>query len=278
MPKRNRTNPGTGKPITLEGFNNSPLCEGYRWIIKNEEILIKYVARLIVGQYRHVSQLIKGVASIAPNISNDAIQEVIKKLGTPATDGLRWNRDGWVFQMISWVAARLSADSQTAIAPPHTQRSEKGVDNLMVHLHTSGTQLDSITIGEDKATINARNTITQEVWPELEEYETGKRDNELLCSVTALLERSVPGHVDQLIQNILWREKRGYRVSMTIEPSLDDDKSRNTLFKGYDKIVKGNCKRRRAETIALKNMRSWMDSFCKKLISELETMKKVKHV
>lgn len=257
-------------PIELNSYSCAPTCFGFAWTINNEDLLARYVAHLLMGHFRYVSHLINKEDKEIPGLTASAIKEVIRKLKPPNTKEERWHRDGWLFQMISWVAAKLSSDSHTAITAPHTQPTEKGVDSLMVHLDPSHEILSFITISEEKATTNDRSMIRDKVWPEFRKYETGQRDSELLNVVTATLERFASDHVDKLIENIFWKEQRYYRVSITCKSDRDNRKRKKALFKGYDEVVEGDLKRRRAETLNIDNLRDWMDAFCRKLIKYLK--------
>src|ERR1051326_5013715 len=103
--------------ITLEPFSDDPLCAGNRCTLLDKKRLSEYVAQLLLGQFLHVSRLLEGVTTAVPPTTIKAIDEVIQLLSTPGTENARWQRDGWVFQMISWVVARHSESFSTAIGP-----------------------------------------------------------------------------------------------------------------------------------------------------------------
>ena len=100
---------------------------------------------------------------------------------------------------------------------PHLIPAHKGFDGLQINLRGKQ-ELYGVVIFEDKATQNARNTITSKVWPEFRDFESGVRENELMQETTALLYR-VPGvDVDKAIEGIVWKHVRKYRISITGEP------------------------------------------------------------
>ncbi len=260
----------TKLPLRLITSGQQPLCHGYKWQIRNEDYLAKLVAKLLLGHYRHVQKILKNSNSISPHISSEMKTEVKRKLKDTSSDQLRYQRDGWVFQMISWIAIKIS-DPHLHTAIPHSQPAQKGFDNLVVQLTDDMKSIDFIYICEDKATENSRKTITTKVWPEFAKFETGSRDNELVNEVTPILERlhrNINIDIDKSISKIFWEKERHYRVSLTTE-NVNNDQDRKILFKGYDQKVKGNVKRRRAENINISGLREWMNNFCNKIIKQL---------
>jgi len=89
----------TEMPLTLAPVSHGTLCHGSRWIIADEEDLTSTVARLALGQARHVAAILAGIDKMPPAI----------KLLTVPTGKPPYHRDGWVFQAISWIAAHRGA-------------------------------------------------------------------------------------------------------------------------------------------------------------------------
>lgn len=241
-------------------------CHGYQWLIQNEDYLAQLVAKLLMGQYRHVQKILgnddPGRAAL---IGQEGINDLIKKM-TATTDTEIYHRDGWVFQMITWIAAKLIEPGLMS-APPQSQSAMPGLDNLFVR--AEGNKVTQVVIGEDKATINERDTVRKKVWPELKDFETGRRDHELLNEITPILERnSGELDVDECLVSLFWEQIRAYRVCITVETPKDAN-TRKRLFKDYDKVAAGPINKRCAETFVVGPLRPWMDSFCGKVINEL---------
>ena len=89
--------------------------------------------------------------------------------------------------------------------------------------------------------------------------EAGKRDNLLAAKVSTLLDSRPDLHPDQAIRQVFWKQARAYRVAITVDDVHGNANGRRRLFKGYYKTVSGNVSRRRAETLHLDDLRSWMD-------------------
>ena len=260
-------------PIKLTQCDECPLCHGFSWTITDELRLAELVARLMLGHYRHVQRVLNSDDNApSPQVSDSMIDDLVVKIGLPATDTHRYHRDGWVFQMISWVAAKI-AEPEAIMAIPHSQAAQKGFDNLIIQLANRDNEVTVVVISEDKATENSRNTVTSKVWPELVDFESGRRDHELVNEVTSILERyHKKVDVDKVIADIFWDKARHYRISITTD-CIDDEAHRKTLFGGYNIKVAGHEKRRRAETIKVEQLRPWMDAFCVKIAACLEDMR-----
>jgi hypothetical protein len=81
--------------------------------------------------------------------------------------------------------------------------------------------------------------------------------------------------LDSAIANILWHDARRYRVSITIGDTHNNADARAQLFKGFDDSVPGAATRRRADTIYLPAMRSWMASFAARVIVKIKAVANV---
>lgn len=194
-------------------------------------------------------------------------------------DPRRWHRDGWVFQMLSWIAAQQSAKSKTLMKAPQPRTADKGLDGLIIRLPTSD-ELAFLVIGEDKATTDPRATITQKVWPELDLFESGARDAEVTSDVEALLSQiSDDDERARLVSTVLWETPWRYRIAITIPAVSDNKAGRALLFDQYEAHVCGEtCERRGAETYMVSSLRQWMDSFCENIIARLEEQRQAADV
>jgi hypothetical protein len=182
-----------------------------------------------------------------------------------------WHRDGLVFQAISWIAAHKSSGAATSIfSLPHQIPAHKGFDGLQIELDNKK-HLTGLIIFEDKVTDNPRSTIQQQVWPELELLHNDKRQTVIMQETTALLQRSRVDDPDELIEGIVWKNIRRFRVSITGEDGHDANPKLSALFKGYDGVVPGkDASVRRAEVVCLGNLRPWMQNFAKKVSKAID--------
>jgi hypothetical protein len=222
--------------LTLSQIDHGNLCHGWAWTVEDEDALAERVARVALGQYRHVAKILAGVDVLESGASTDHVAAAIKLL--TVEDGEDpWHRDGWIFQTISWIAAHQQVKGAVT-RPPHILKAHKGFDGMQLELADDGKCVTAVVVFEDKATINARDTIRDEVWPGIVALEAGERVTELTHETSAMLEaqqnRDPDLDIDAAISNILWKEVRRYRVSITIDDTHLKNTDRARLFKGFD--------------------------------------------
>ncbi len=262
--------PVTG--LTVIDAHNEPSFLGYRWEISACDDLAELVARLVVGQYLYVSKIIQGLRGLKLSLTATSKQRRINQIGNPSGKKQVEQRDGWIFQMISWIAAHEAGVKY--ITPPHSQPAFKGFDSVMLKVSDDGLRIEGVVVGEDKATINARKTITDKVWPEIRKLETEVRDDELVELVTSLLSRYFPEDVERHLAATFWRnDTRAYRVCIGSHDFDDSSNGRSSLFAGFVEVAPGSTVRRLTETLYTSiGIRPWMAKFSELVVAKLEKM------
>lgn len=257
-------------PISLTPISNGKRWTGYDWSVDSDDELAELVARIALGQYRHVLHILDqtGFAGSAP--ANTVLKGALQLLTVP-DGGEPFHRDGWLFQTISWIAAHIQ-DNASLIAPPHMQHAHKGFDGLHVEIDEETQTVRSVVICEDKATSKPRDTIRDLVWEEFSDLEAGNRDNLLAAEVSTLLSTRPELDPDQALQQILWKKVRSFRVAITVGDHHNSVDGRKRLFKGYSKVISGQVSRRRAETLHLDDLRLWMNCLAKRAQKAAEKM------
>lgn len=258
--------------LTLTKADAPALCQGSEWVVADIDALAAQVARIAVGQYRHVSRILLGGAATDAAVTAAAKADAIGLLTVkPGADP--WHRDGWIFQAISWIAAHHAGG--VAIKAPHLIKAHKGFDGLKLDLGAAG-EVQGVIVFEDKATENPRDTIRDDVWPGIAKLEKGERSNELTQAVSGLLEgqqRSFPDlDIDAAVQTIIWKDARRYRVAITVGTPHAADDRRQALFKGYDAHAPGDIGRRGAETLHVADLRPWMQAFADLTIAKVQAL------
>jgi len=241
-------------------------CQGITFEVTDVDALAKTIALVLIQEYALALRLMDGADHSTEKISFeiDDIEDIIQRRLHPT---VIYHRDGFLFQLMMWLATHLDLQDGDLVALPHSQGSAKGQDSIVVHRSTDA--VVALTICEDKATENPRDMVRDEVWPEIKEYEQGGRRDELRSNIIATLGiGGIPSaEAQNLIRGISWTGKRRYRVRVTIEANQRTSK----LFKGFEEIVSGDNEMRRGETTALPSMRNWMTTLAGKIENELRS-------
>ncbi|MBO9652100.1 MAG: hypothetical protein J7605_26625 [Variovorax sp.] len=250
--------------IALTPYDDGKLCYGSTWTVRNLDALAEEIARVAVGQAEHIAEIFTraGIAELETTAAavNDAT-ELLSVTDQP------YHRDGWLFQVMSWIAAHRAAPG-SLIRAPHMLLAHKGFDGLQIEVGAKNTVL-GVVIFEDKATENPRETVRHKVWPEFRELELGKRQNLLAAEVASLL-KTVPAiDATAALKSIIWAQVRKYRVAVTVDINQTGPNDRAKIFENYDDAVPGLTSRRRGETMPIPSLRQWMDTLAQLTISKL---------
>jgi hypothetical protein len=231
--------------------------------------LAAQVAAVAVGQSRHVERVIAGAQLGPPATQASTLTGAVALLTVVGGDPS--HRDGWIFQVMSWLAAHKAVPGGL-IRAPHMQLAHKGFDGLQLELDGDARTVSAAVIFEDKATSNPRDTIRDEVWPEFSDLEIGARDHLLTAEVIALLQTRPGVDPDAAIQNVIWKAVRSYRVSITVGATHGTDAGRRRLFRGYDTVAAGDLGRRRGNVLELQQLRVWMQQLADSAIRSARLM------
>lgn len=263
--------------LALAPIDHDQLCHGWSWTVVDEDVLAERVARILLGQYRHVAKILSGAGLPSPAANGEQAKAAIKDLILAEGED-PWHRDGWLFQAISWIAAHQQP-SAALTRMPHIRQADKGFDGMQIELNEDGTAITAVVVFEDKATDNARDTIRDDVWPGIIALEKGERLHELSHEVSGMLgaraESDPDFDLDSAIAGALWRDVRRYRVSITVGDTHNSDAGRARLFKGFDTSAPGAAIRRRADTIYMPALRKWMAGFAARVIDKIKAIASV---
>lgn len=254
-------------PLCFTKIADGRAWRGSTWAVTDEDELAKMIALVAVGQATIVEHILQETGCVGPRCVATVGRQGAYNLLSVRDGRSAAHRDGWMFQVISWIAAHLqmhNAHDRALIRPPHMIHAEKGQDGLIIEYFDD--DIARVVICEDKASKSPRNQIRRKVLPDFEYYETGARDNELVAAVTSVLRHHDVKDVDSTVENILWEEKRAYRVAATVNLNDVAPHARSRLFKGYAKSVTGDVWRRRVEIMPLAELRDWMATIAKKAV------------
>ncbi|OJX49785.1 MAG: hypothetical protein BGO88_08495 [Flavobacterium sp. 38-13] len=261
-------------PYSYARIDHNPLCHETELVVNDLKKLAQQVGLLLLGKHRHVASILAAKNRKIPSSTDVMIDRAQKQLSV-TTDIERWKRDGWLFQMMTWISVRLEQPGINLISQaPHTNPAQHGIDGLAIVL-TSANTIKALIIAEDKYTEKPRSTIKEKVWPEFKLFEKGEFDSQLVTQTTMLLGHLDDDEIDRIIENDIYKtSNRIYRVGITPIAVHSSAKLKKKLFKGYDKCVKGpDLVRRQSLTFSQPNIRKWMDDFSSEIFDFLETQR-----
>ena len=242
--------------VTLNAVQEGELWSGFVWEIQDENKLAELLARVAIGQARVAERILNEDGLVGTSYPKSGYQAA-RNLLQVGPSGDQSHRDGWIFQVISWIAAHATGNPNIIIRPPHIRHADKGLDGLLIEFEDN--EVARVVISEDKATRNAREMVRDHVWPEFQNFETGNRDAELIDGVSMLLTGNRYPEPDEVVAALLWEEKRAYRVAVTINASNASQAGLKKLYKGYEGAVSGDINRRRVEAFQVDALRSWFE-------------------
>ena len=259
-------------PIAFQKTDHSPTCNFSQWKIIDESRLVRTLAWLYLRKPNHAAQIINQLepskAGFPGKVFENAIALLSVKLADVATDLSHLDpetrkkannkknkrieqRDGLLFQHLSWVAA--SIDMPTALAtPPHVRRADKGFDGLLVSIEDASGAISKVVLCEDKASINPKNLVQKSVWDEIDGIVGGDKDLELLDAITAIMREQ--SHLEgdkqeEVLEALIYEQTRAFRVAVTAMPINANASGYYHIFDNYEKHALGSDTIRLAEVL-----------------------------
>lgn len=258
-------------PFNFTDSDCTPLFIDYEYEIVNVDLLASHVGEVLLGHHFHVIKILNSLSTILPIHPNDSIDKVINQINSASRD----KRDGWLFQMISWIVlAKKNSGKKFYSNYPQFAPAQHGIDGLAIVLNEDNT-FNKIIITEDKCTTSPRGKITQQVFPEFKSFEDGNKNNALISIISSLIGQINDGNILEDIQNDIFNNKyRLYRIGITRGSDHNTQEGRKKLFLDYEKTIQGDTSDRRSgATIHFNDIRSWMQDFSDKVIVYLNSKK-----
>lgn len=200
----------------------SPSCKEQNFTIQDEDTLAQHVAELLMGQYRHVGKVLDALDStLTVQFHENQKKSIISILRLE--EGMTVDkRDGWIFQMISWIIVYLNHHGENfRQQAPHHHPAQQGIDGFAVVVKDG--HLKKILITEDKCTTSPRGKITQQVFPEFDKYENFKDTTAIFGLEALMIQDLYQKHVESLafvtataysLKNMLLQQQEESVVSM----------------------------------------------------------------
>lgn len=257
-------------PIEIVEWPADPECSGNQWSIADVDTLAHLTALVLVGRVHHVARILAGSqphAAVAPGVLKDRLRAML----FPAPGSDPWHRDGWLFEVISWIAARISAGDGDVMLDPHTRSTQQGIDSLRISFDHAERRISRATIYEYKCTENPRAKFRDEVLPAFQEYESGARDNELLQAAVGLLQQMALSDEEQIqtYDQMLNDRPLAFQAALTVTPEQYETEKCVALFKGFSSLTAA-AEDRIGDTLPLEDVRAWFANFAARVWAKIE--------
>lgn len=257
-------------------------CLGERWEAVDRYELAKLIAIMALGQQEVAGHILTTLSPTGPAFSDGQLRDEAKiKLTVeepakkPRGGYPRWQRDGLIFEAISWLAAKQTT-SDALLKAPHVSATTQGLDGLMLELSPAKDQVTRTTVFEDKCTDdakNARSTFTGKVMPEFQKRHTNKRSAEMISAATTLIMTAGVDGVTatKMAAAITDKACRRYRASFAVIEDTEED--RKALFAGYNKLDDiTQVQRIGACLVVPPKLRDWFDEIAQEARDYLDSL------
>ena len=255
-------------------------CCGERWVVGDADLLARLVAIIAMGQAVHAAEIVRKLQPASPAITHkslcDAARLQLRIVGKTQAqqDASRWQRDGFLFEVISWVAALQSSHADAYLKAPHLKSTTQGIDGLMIEIDTAKTEVSRATIFEDKCSGNPRDKFRDEVMRTFHDHHRNKRGPELVSTAAALIEQcGLRGkHAIAAASRVLDLAYRRYRAALTIADTDDTFDRRKAIFKGYEELDSIGQQQRVGATLVVDgDLRGYFDTLADRAIAVMNS-------
>lgn len=218
---------------------------GERWHVVNDDQIARLIAIIAMGQAAQANHILAELLPAEPAFSlpelraEAKVRLTVQDTKQTSRNGYpRWHRDGFIFEAISWIAARQVHGKLALLKDPHVSATSQGLDGLMLELVTDKSQISRTTIFEDKCTDDPIDTFKKKVIPAFRDRHENKRSAEIIAFATALLGRAgiEDGAAAALAAAVTDKKRRRYRAAFAITNELDSASGRQQIFGDFKKI------------------------------------------
>jgi hypothetical protein len=244
----------------------SPHATEFTWTLQDVRALACIVADVALGQVEHAESILQA----APVSSNDPptaqnIEEAIRMVENMPVE----HRDGWMFQVISWVAWHAEGE-MTIIRAPLPTATRQGFDGVSVSLIEENTVIESVMVSEDKATLNPRDMVRDKVLPDFGRLAKGELESQVRAELVALI-KAGGFQPSSILKQGDWRNRKRFRASVcTSHSSLP---TAVELYEGFETTAPGDAGIRRGHRLLFDDMRAFFEMLAGEVIASLEALK-----
>lgn len=266
--------------LEIEDVDINEHCMGTRWNVGTLDDLAKIIVIIAMGQAMHAARIISKLLPPEPVINKESLRADAKRALSIRGDTeekrkvSRFHRDGLIFEIISWIAAKMS-NKKALLRDPHVKSTTQGLDGLMIELDDDQTVIIRATIFEDKCSEDPRRVFHEEIMPAFLKYHNGERASELLAAAAPLLKTSnlCEENIVAAATRILDKEYRAYRGCLAT--TLDDDcrKRRMRIFQGFESLGEiSESQRIGGVLVTGENLRAWFDDVAMRAIAYIDSL------
>jgi hypothetical protein len=254
-------------------------CTGVRWRATDTSTLARLIAMMALGQAAYAAHILATLSPGGPKINTAqlraeariklTVEEPPKK---PRGGYPRWQRDGLIFEAISWLVARQTHPAGLLKAP-HVSATTQGLDGLMIELNAGKTGIARTTIFEDKCTDDPRSMFLAKVLPEFKKRHNNERSAEIISAAVALIQTAGLDEVTatEFAAAVTDQSLRHYRASFAVD--VDSEAERKKLFADYNRIANVSAEQRIGATLVVPpKMRNWFDALADDALAYLTSL------
>jgi len=271
-------------PLKTEIVEIDSKSTGERWEVADSNQLARLIGIVMLGQARYAGSIIHQLDPYQPTFNSKQLANIAKirltveePASKPRKGYPRVQRDGLLFELISWVAAHQQSNKKAILNDPHLKSTSQGLDGLMIELTDDLSAIFQATIFEDKCVNDPVSCFSNNVLPGFIKMQKEERGPELVAAATALLERAGLDvkAATKAASDILDLELRRYRAAFAVSKKLDNLKKRKKIFKKYPKLEDLKSEQRVGVCfITDQKVRLWFDSFADLVINEISAFTK----
>jgi hypothetical protein len=268
--------------LNITDFLIDEHCVGTKWIVDNEDQLARLIAIVVMGQAMQAAHIIDELLPATPAFTNEDLKNeaiikftVQEQSQTPRVGYPRFQRDGLIFEIISWIAAKQTSGDRCFLKDPHISATSQGLDGIMIELNDDGSEILKSTIFEDKCSKNPRNTFRDKVIPGFLDRHGNTRSSELIAAAGTLIQLSgvTNPQAMAMVSKVLDNSCRQYRAGFALTQEFDTEDAQKALFKGYDKIKDiGREQRIAASLIVDDKLRDWFDTMAARITAYIQQL------
>lgn len=269
-------------PLTISACLIDNDCLGERWEVNSDADLSRLIAIIAMGQASEAAHILRELLPAAPAFTTPQLKAearirltVQEETQTPRIGYPRWQRDGFIFEVISWIAAQQVYGPGCPMMDPHTSATAQGLDGLLLELSADKSDVLRTTVFEDKCSDDPAYTFRYKVMPAFQDRHDNKRSAEIISVATVLLRMAgiAHGNAARLAAAVTDRTRRRYRAAMAVTDASDNQNARKEIFEGYSKIEDiVQAQRLGACFVVPPELREWFEQLAQQAITYIESL------